>query len=109
VPAIRSPFSSRPSSHCAGGPNQFGPKGNFSPVGFDAICRRLSIMNSPEVRAILRWLRTAGAYGLGAGLNWAANNVGLLPLNPVTIGLIGSLVAAANKYARDRGWIILGV
>ena len=56
------------------------------------------------IRALWRFGRTALAVGAGAAITWAIGNVGDLPVQPGIAVLVGSLLAAVDKYARDRGW-----
>jgi hypothetical protein len=61
-------------------------------------------MSSPTMRAVLRWVRTAAAIGIAAGITWGMNNVTTLPVSAAVAIVIGSGLAAIDKYARDRGW-----
>ena len=56
------------------------------------------------IRAVLRFVRTAVAVGGGAAIAWAIGNAASLPVEPAFAALIGALLAAFDKYARDQGW-----
>jgi uncharacterized membrane protein YccC len=61
------------------------------------------------LRAVVRFLRTVLAVGAGAGITWAIGHTGDLPVQPEIAVLIGAVLVALDKYARDRGWYSVGV
>jgi len=63
------------------------------------------LQSYPFLGALWRFVRAAGAYGLGAAIWYLLNHYGELPISAVWVPLIGFFLQALDKFLREQGWI----